>query len=108
MVPSPDLAADQDPEWHDRFEPAGPFDPADIQRAGPAEFLEDADDLLLRRGVVPRNQHLGRATRVLRVDHLRVRDRVEALHDLRVRKEPLDLLAQGILPADEQPWRRSA
>src|SRR2546422_993709 len=53
MVPATDLHADQDPERHDRFEPADPFDSADIQRAGPPEFLQDADDLLLRRGVVP-------------------------------------------------------
>src|SRR5213594_4344375 len=108
MVPATDLHADQDPERHDRFEPAGPFDSADIQRAGPPEFLQDADDLLLRRDVVPGDQHLGGAARIFRVDHLRVRDRVEAFHDLRVREEPLDPLAQGILRADEQAWRRSA
>src|SRR5438093_1573942 len=108
MVPAPDLGTNQDPERHDRFEPAGPFNPADIQRPGPPEFLQDPDDLLLGCGVVPGDQHLRRAARVLRVDHLRVRDRVEALHDLRVRKEPLDSLAQGIFRADEQPRRRSA
>src|SRR2546428_650053 len=97
-----------DPETRTGVPPRTPPDPADIQRAGPPEFFQDPDDLLLRRGIVPRDQHLGHTARVLRVDHLRIRDRVEALHDLRGRKEPLDPLAEGILRADEQPGRWSA
>src|SRR2546421_2875536 len=102
VIPSAELQADEDPEGNRRLEPPCALDPSDVDGPGPSELLEDADDLLFRRRVVAADQHFGIAARELGIDHLCVRDRVEALHDLGVRDPPLDAFAEGIVRADEE------
>src|SRR5467141_576595 len=102
MVPPAQFHADQDPEWDARLEPARAFDSPDVDRAGPSELLQDPLDAFLCRRVVPGDDHLRRPARELWIDHLRVRDGVEALHDMRIREESLEAFSKGIREADEE------
>src|SRR5438552_367302 len=107
MVPSIRDGADQGPEGHERFDPTGPLNPADVDGPGPSELFQDPDDFLLRGRIVPGDQHLRRAPDELRVDHLRVGHRVEGLHDLRLRKGPLDSFRKRVVESDEETGVRS-
>src|SRR2546430_2033488 len=108
MVPSVRGGADQSPEGYERFDPTSPLDPADVDRPGPSELLQDADHLLLRGRIVPGDQHLRSASDELRVDHLRVGDRVEGFYDLRSGQRPLHSFGERVVEPDEQAGVRSA
>ena len=73
------------PEGNERLEPPCLLDPADIDRAGPPEFLQDADNFLLRPCVVSADEHLRLALAERRVHHLEVGDDIETFDDLRLR-----------------------
>src|SRR2546425_13323978 len=107
MVPSIRRGADQGPKGDERFDPTSPLDPAYVDRPGPSELFQDSDDLLLRGRIVPGDQHLRSASDELRVDHLRVGDRVEGFHDLRSGQRPLHAFSEGVVQPDEQAGVRS-
>src|SRR6267143_5971854 len=102
MVPPAQLHANEDPQRDARLEPTRPFDSPDVDRPGPSKLLQDPFDAFLRRRVVPGDEHIGRASGELWIDHLRVRDRVEAFHDVRIREESLETFSQGIRETDEE------
>ena len=73
------------PEGNECLKPPCLLDPADIDRAGPPEFFQDADDFLLGLRVVSTDEHLRLALAKCWVYHLEVGDDVEAFDDLRLR-----------------------
>src|SRR5713226_4467071 len=99
MVPSADLHADGDPQGDQRLEPSRAFDPADVDGPRPTEVFQDPGDRLLRRGVVPADRHFWDAPDELWIDHLRVRDGIEGLHDPRAREGSLHALPEGVRQA---------
>src|ERR1043165_7567318 len=99
----PRAAADavEHPYQAHRLEIAGAVDAADVDHA-PAEGRADLADCPLCALIVTANEHVGRAAGELRLEKEGVADGVEGLDDAGAAELALDLLAQGVLEADEE------
>src|SRR5207247_9865911 len=94
VVPRVQRHADSCPEWDEGFYPARVFDAADIYSSFPAELLQYLRHLLFCGRIVSAYHHFNILE--LWIDHLRVRDSVETLHDLCGWKLALDALAERV------------
>src|SRR5437660_8228896 len=102
MVPGSAPAADLDPHDADRLELPRAFDPADVDRLGPAEVGYDVADRPLGVIVVSGDQHRGPAVAEARVDEVGVADRVERLDHPGVGQRALDAFTERVLAADRE------
>src|SRR5438876_411926 len=100
----------QDPHHRQGLEVARRLDSARVDGPGPAEVGADLGDLLLRLCIVAGDEHVGRAAGKLRRNHVRVPDRVEALHHACLREHALHLLGVTKPASDAESaglWLRS-
>src|SRR5438105_2603129 len=84
------------PEHAERLDRAGRLDAAHVLRL-PAELGEDRRDLDLGRGAVAADEHGGLGPPEVGVDHERVPDGRERLHEVRLRRELLEALHEGLV-----------
>src|SRR6266540_222113 len=83
------------PEWDKRFQPSSLRDSANVDGTCPSELFQNLDNLAFCLKIISADQHF--SALVTRVDHSRIRDCVEALYNLRLRKLPLNLLTERII-----------
>src|SRR5438132_1536057 len=102
VVPAAGAHPDEHPEGDRGLEPPRGLDPPEVEGPGPAELLHDADDGLLRRGVISADHQVGGPSRELGIDHLGIRHRVEGLDHPGAGEGPLDPLSEGIRHPDER------
>src|SRR6266550_478141 len=95
VVPAVRLEPVRDPYHSQGLQVASALDAADVDHA-PPEGFHDVADLVLRAGVVARDEHVGRAARELRLEHVSVADGVERLDHLGSGEPPLDLLPRRV------------
>src|SRR2546422_3600201 len=67
------------PEWDECLQPSCVFDSADVYGSFPAELFQYLHHMLLSSGIISTNHHFD--VLELWIDHLRVRDSIEALYD---------------------------